>query len=183
MWNIPELPSYSEESPVAVLDTFKENPNAVCKQDSAFYDYNEDVFIDDAALITESCQISLKPIGHVQSRPLIDSSLTASPQICRKLFLVEAEVNNFNSTSYKCTKSCSAMDDIGHEVVNSLNLTGSDDLISGSIQHLSPFRTVGELFLQVKRSRSFSGGSNMSSDSVIKDCVNVRKNESLSSDH
>lgn len=174
MWQIPELPSNSEDkensphiSIVHIPNSFHPKNdgkiNSGYSQDSVFDDDDDDVFIDDTIPITDfKCEVILESahkdnmnVRRLSDRAVISSVnclSTSSPQLSRNLFLVETEVKL--STPRKFLRSHSANENADKKPKKNLRV--------------SPFKAVGELLLQSKHSRSLSDGSNISSDSGTK---------------
>lgn len=176
IWKIPELPSVSDENKDQVGNINMAYSHQ--QQNYVLTDEDDDeVFIADTVPIAElkfglliHPQI-IKNTKNLSERAVISIS---SPQLPpRSLFLVEEESNKLKS-SCNYARSCSATENGEKLIKNGMRLCRSGDFLCGTNQGTkpSPFKSVGGRWLQKRRSRSMSDGSNASSDSGVgKNCV------------
>lgn len=158
MWQIPELPSNSEEKEssqrIATIQATSEYEigkiNSGYSQDSVFNDEDNDVFVDDTIPITEfkTNEIIIPRNGKKDAKCLSSSS----PHLPRN-----AHSDSEENTPRKYVRSFSDVDS-ADKLRMRLSLSGEIAL------KLSPFKTVGELLLSAEQVRTLSEGSTVSSD-------------------
>lgn len=154
MWQIPELPSNSDEKDASQRVATVHHGgkvNSGYSQDSVFNDEDDDVFVDDTIPIAE-----FKSAGVVVVQKGTDGTKgksSSSPHLPRGEFE--------ESAPRKYMRSFSDVDDKIVKMRMRLSISGD---VGGS--NSSPYKVVGEVLLNARQVRTFSEGSTASSEEI-----------------
>lgn len=170
MWQIPELPSNSDEKDstqrIATIQPTSEyeigKVNSGYSQDSVFNDEDNDIFVDDTIPITEfkTNEIIIpRKCANSATNNTKDSISFSSPHLPHRNVYSDSEENSPRRymRSYSDVDSAEQL---------RIKLSLSSD-INGQAVKLSPYKTIGELFLNARQGITISGGSTASLDADI----------------
>lgn len=169
MWQIPELPSNSDEKDstqrIATIQPSSEyeigKVNSGYSQDSVFNDEDNDIFVDDTIPITEfkTNEIIIPRKCNSATNNTKASVSFSSPHLPHRHVYSDSEENS----PRRYMRSYSDVDSA--EQLH-ITLSMSSD-ISGQAFKLSPYKTIGELLLNTRQARTLSEGSSASLDADI----------------
>lgn len=173
MWQIPELPSNSDEKDssqrIATIQATSDyeigKVNSGYSQDSVFNDEDNDIFVDDTIPITEfkTTEIIIQRKCNSGTNNVQNNLASSSSHLPRN-----ACSDSEESSPRRCMRSYS---DSAEQLRMRLSLSCD---VNDQSAKLSPYKTIGELLLNARQVRTLSEGSSVSSEAEAK------KNETIS---